>query len=95
MKNGPIFRSKVCHFQYYPKFFFNREMGNIRACKELRLQLINLDCENSTFVLHFSSCLKMKNQKNQMGIVLPSHFHNIMKLEDSTHIKRYIFHYFL
>ena len=39
MKNGPIFRSKVCHFQYDPKFLFNRRMGNIRAYKEVRLQL--------------------------------------------------------
>ena len=39
MKNDSIFRSNVCHFQYDPKFFFNREMRNVRACKELRLQL--------------------------------------------------------
>ena len=37
-KNGHIFLSKVCHFQYQYRFLFSREMGNIRACKEVRLQ---------------------------------------------------------
>ena len=38
MKNGQIFFSKVCHFQYDNRFLFSREMGNIRSCKEVRLQ---------------------------------------------------------
>ena len=38
MKNGQIFPSKVCHFQYDHRFRFSREMGNIRTCKEIRLQ---------------------------------------------------------
>ena len=38
MKNGQIIPVKVCPFQYIHRFFFSREMGNIRACKELRLQ---------------------------------------------------------
>ena len=37
-KNGQIFPSKVCHFQYGHRFLFSREMGNIRTCKEIRLQ---------------------------------------------------------
>ena len=36
--NGQIFPSKVCHFQYDHRFLFSREMGNIRTCKEIRLQ---------------------------------------------------------
>ena len=31
MKNGHIFPSKVCHFQYHHKFLFSREMRNTRA----------------------------------------------------------------
>ena len=38
MKNGQIFPSNVCHFHYDPRFLFSREMGNIRTCKEVRLQ---------------------------------------------------------
>ena len=37
-KNGQIFPSKDCHFQYGHRFLFSREMGNIRTCKEIRLQ---------------------------------------------------------
>ena len=36
MKNGDIFPSKVCHFQYYYGFLSSREMRNIRVCKEVR-----------------------------------------------------------
>ena len=38
MKNGQTFPSKVCHFQYDYILLFSREMGNIRTCKEVRLQ---------------------------------------------------------
>ena len=38
MKNGQVFPSKVCHFQHDHKSLFSREMGNIRTCKEIRLQ---------------------------------------------------------
>ena len=35
-KNGQIFPSKVCHFQY--NFLFSREIGNVTSCKEVRLK---------------------------------------------------------
>ena len=38
MKNGHTFPSKICHFQYDHRFLFSREMGNSRACNEVRLQ---------------------------------------------------------
>ena len=38
LKNGQIFPSKVYHFLYDKRLFFSREMGNIRTCKEIRLQ---------------------------------------------------------
>ena len=31
MKNGQIFHSKVCHFQYDHRFLFSREMGNMQG----------------------------------------------------------------
>ena len=37
MKNDQIFPSKVCHL-FENRFLFNREMGNIRSWKEVRLQ---------------------------------------------------------
>ena len=39
-KNGQIFPSKVCHFQYDHRFLFSREMGNIK-------NLSNLYCQDS------------------------------------------------
>ena len=72
MKNGQIFLSKFCHFQYDNRFLFSREMENIRSCKEVRLQ------KSITFRLpgwysfwYFSSCLKIKNH---LGKNCPSHF---------------------
>ena len=41
MKNSQIFPSKVCHFQYDQRFLFSKEMGNIRAYKEVRLKMNN------------------------------------------------------
>ena len=38
MKNGHIFPSKVCHFQYDHGFLFSRETVNIREYKEVRLK---------------------------------------------------------
>ena len=38
IKNGQIFPSKVWHCQYGLRFAFSRELGNIRTCKEARLQ---------------------------------------------------------
>ena len=38
MRNGHVFPSKVCHFQYDHRFLFSRGMGNIRAYKEVRLK---------------------------------------------------------
>ena len=41
MKNGHIFPSEVCHFQYDHRFLISREMGNIRAYKEVYLKMEN------------------------------------------------------
>ena len=41
MKNGQIFPTEVRHFEYDQLFLFSREMGNIRSCKEVRLQKLN------------------------------------------------------
>ena len=38
MKNGQIFPAKVFLFPYDHRFLFSREMGNIRTCREVRLQ---------------------------------------------------------
>ena len=38
MKNGEIFSSKVCHFQYNRRFLFRRETRNSRTCKEVCMQ---------------------------------------------------------
>ena len=38
LNNGQIFASKVRNFQYNHRFLFSTEMGNIRMCKEKRLQ---------------------------------------------------------
>ena len=38
MRNGQIFSSKSCHFQYDHRFLFSRETGNIRkwyVCKNV------------------------------------------------------------
>ena len=45
MKNGQIFPSKVCDFQYdNNKFPFSRKMENIKGSKEVRLlKLRNLN----------------------------------------------------
>ena len=49
MKNGQIFSSRICHSQYDHRLFFSRDMGNIKTCKEIRLQKhrLNLDCQGS------------------------------------------------
>ena len=39
-KNGQIFPSKVCHFQYDHRFLSSRQMGNIRTCKEVCLKIL-------------------------------------------------------
>ena len=41
MKNGNVFPSKVCHFQYDHRFHFSRETGNIKGYKEVRLKIKN------------------------------------------------------
>ena len=41
MKNSKIFPSKICHSQYDHRFLLSREMGNIRTCKEVRLQKVS------------------------------------------------------
>ena len=37
MKDGHIFPSKICHFQYDHRFPFSRKMENIRGYKEVRM----------------------------------------------------------
>ena len=37
MKNGQIFPSKVCQFQYDHRFLFSREIKNIGTYNETRL----------------------------------------------------------
>ena len=62
-KNGQIFSSKVCHFQYDHRFFFSREMGNIRTCKEVHLKnLLDLDCQDSIRFGIFKLLIKEKSQ---------------------------------
>ena len=34
MKNGQIFPSKVCYFQYGNRFLFSREMGKLEVAKK-------------------------------------------------------------
>ena len=41
IKNGQIFPLNVIHFPFDRRFLFSREMGNIRTCKEVRLQKLN------------------------------------------------------
>ena len=48
IKNGQIFPSKVCHFQYDHRFLFSREMRNIRTRKEIRLYIIYNQVYNTT-----------------------------------------------
>ena len=111
MKNGRIFPLKVCHFQYDHRLLFSREMGNIRTCKEYVCKnLLNLDCQNSicfaffkllkneesfgkSFSFPFSAKCFDRNFKCFLYGILA--FLNIMKFEDSKHIKTYIFDYFL
>ena len=38
MKNCQIFSSKICHFQCENRFLLSREIGNLRTCREVRLQ---------------------------------------------------------
>ena len=38
VKNGQILPSKVFQFQYDHRLLFSRELGNIRSCKELRVE---------------------------------------------------------
>ena len=51
MKNGQMFPSEVCHFQYDHRFLFSREMGNIRTWKEKLLQkLIKFGSSELSFI---------------------------------------------
>ena len=86
-----IFPSKVCHFQYHYRFLFNRELGNIRACKEVRM-FKNEESFEKSFSFSFSAKCFDRNFKYFLPCTIP--FLYIMKFEDSKHIKRYIFHYF-
>ena len=53
-----IFPSKVCHFQYDDRLFFSTEIGNIRTCKEMRLQKLEIYIVKIVFVLAFFKLLK-------------------------------------
>ena len=58
LNNGQIFASKVRNFQYNHRFLFSTEMGNIRTCKEKRLQkLIKAALSRYYLFWHLSSCL--------------------------------------
>ena len=58
MKNGQIFPSNACHFQYDHRFLFSREMGNIKTCKKMRLQkFVKFRLSWNYYSLwHLSSC---------------------------------------
>ena len=71
-KNGQIFPSKVCHFQYDHRFLLSREMGNIRTCKEVRLpKLTQFKLSLQYSFWHISSCLQMNNN---LRTISPSYF---------------------
>ena len=56
MKNGQIFPSKVRHFQYDQRILFSRETGNVRRCKEIRMQkLIKFGLPGQYLFWHLSS----------------------------------------
>ena len=93
MKNGQFFPSKVSHFQYDHIFVFSRETGNIITCKKVPLQKLPF----SSF--HFLQNILIETSnvcfKNfQFSYIVLCHFLISWRLEDSKHIKRYIFHYF-
>ena len=73
MKNGQIFPSKVCHFQYDNRFFFCKKMGNIGSCKKVRLQKL-IKCRLSGDSICFSTFYNCLKKKNHLERVSPSHF---------------------
>ena len=82
MKNGQIFPSKVCHFQYDHRWHFSRKKGNIRTCKEARLKkLIKFRLSGLYSFWQFSSCLKIENN---LGEVSPSNFLQDVLIETSN-----------
>ena len=82
VKNGQIFLSKVCHFQYDYRWHFSREKGNIRTCKEARLKkLIKFRLSGLHSFWQFSSSLKIENN---LGEVSPSHFLQDVLIETSN-----------
>ena len=82
MKNGQIFPSKVCHFQYDHRWHFSRKKGNIRMCKEARLKkLIKFRLSGLYSFWQFSSCLKIENN---LGEVSPSNFLQDVLIETSN-----------
>ena len=42
-KNGQVFPSKICDFQYDHRLLLSKEMGNITSCKKVK----NLCCQES------------------------------------------------
>ena len=61
VKNGQIFPSKVCHFQYDSRSLFSTEIGNIGSCEEVRLQkLIKFRLSGWYSFWHFFKLLKNK-----------------------------------
>ena len=59
-------------YRYCHRFLFSSKMGNIRSCKEVRLQKpIKFRLSRKYSLWHFCSCLKMKNH---LGRVSPYYF---------------------
>ena len=91
VKNGLIFSSKVCHFQYGHRFLFSKETRNIRAYKDVPFKMRNH--LGRVFPCYFLQNVSIETSYVSYLVLLP--FLNVIKFEDSKHIKRYIFHYFL
>ena len=96
--------------QYDHRCLFSREMGNIRACKEVSLQKLisQIYVVKIAFVVQsepfeelfgkgfsFPFSAKCFDRNFRCFLSCTLHFLNVMKFKDSRHIQRYIFHYFL
>ena len=91
VKKCHIFPSKVCHFQYGHRFPFSKETRNIRAYKDVPFKMRNH--LGRVFPCYFLQNVSIETSYVSYLVLLP--FLNVIKFEDSKHIKRYIFHYFL
>ena len=68
MKNDHIFLSKVCHFQHDHRFRFSRAIGNIRACKEVRLKMIRIIWEEFSFSVSAKLLIETSNVSYLLSI---------------------------